>query len=124
LGTKTFVAEIRDTFIKPKKIEPEKPQEKPLRRLAPSRRVLKAIMTVFNVELRDILARPSARRNDARLAAIYFLRMASHLSYAQIGRMMGGIRRSYLSRVCRPSHREIPIKWKAVRRILEGKRET
>ncbi len=108
LGTKEFVKRIRDSMIRLKPVEPEMPQEKPLRRLASPRKVLKTVMNVFNVSLRNILKRHDHRKNEARRAAIYFLRRASHLTYEEIGRWMGGLRRSHISRICTIDDNNLP----------------
>lgn len=124
LGTKKFVDRVRNTYIKPESPEPEIPQEKPLRKLASPRKVLRAVMKEFCVPFRAMLGRYAKPEIQSRNAAIYALRAASHLTYTQIGRYMGGLQKSQIARICQKGEENLPDRWRMILTSLEGKRET
>jgi len=93
LGAKEFIDEIRNKFKIARPPHSEKPQENDLKDIIQFSReeVLSSIQRVYAVRLKDILARNGTRANEPRQAAMYFLRMVSHLSYTEIGNLLGGL---------------------------------
>ncbi len=100
LGNKSFVNSIKDTYLKLRKKDSEKPQEKLLRRLFSVEEILGTVFQVFGVDAGILKKRAEKRFQPARQAAIYFLRHAGNLGYAEIGEVMGGISRGPISRIC------------------------
>ncbi len=93
IGVKTFVEEIRHRFRLGKPVHREKPQDRALlvaQAYSPTM-VIMRVCKVFGVEASLIQKSKSKRNSNAKRAAIYFLRHACHLSYVDIGKLMGGL---------------------------------
>ncbi len=100
LGGQEFITLIKKQFIEGQARQPEKPQEKDLRRNFSADEILKQVATAYGVGLENLINRTPGKRNEAKRAAIYLLRHAGQLPYSTIGGLLGGLRHGHVSRVC------------------------
>jgi REP element-mobilizing transposase RayT len=94
LGEKVFVGEIRERFRLGKPPHPEKPQEISMMKMLSKspEEALRIVQKTYRVTQGELISRCRHRTVEARRAAMFALRFASHLNYEQIGKMLGGVR--------------------------------
>lgn len=91
LGSKAFVDRIRERFRVDNHPHRETPQAQDLLRIYNPQEVLVSLAGVCGVGLKSLLEPRRTRRNKPRRAAMYLLRSICRLTYADIGKLLGGI---------------------------------
>jgi chromosomal replication initiation ATPase DnaA len=69
----------------------ELPQRSEILRVATPENVIDAVARRFNIEREQVLKGKTPDGREARLVGMWLLRAASHLTYAQIGSLLGGL---------------------------------
>jgi chromosomal replication initiation ATPase DnaA len=100
LGGKEFTDCIRKRFVVEPQKSLEKPQEKPLRQILSREEIIKKVCLIYQVHPAHLRDRTRKDIKMGRKAAIFFLRHKGHLTYKEIGNLLGGLTHGPIARVC------------------------
>jgi REP element-mobilizing transposase RayT len=106
LGGEEFVDGLRQRFGVEGQKASDQPQKRELQQIISWEEIIRKVCLIYQINPAHLGNRNRKDMKPARRTAIFFLRHKGHLTYKEIGELMGGITRGPIARICQDAELE------------------